>query len=248
MKYIVIVFVLASCASKREVVYFQNNENYEEKDILIEEQTIQPYDILKIEIGSLIPEAAIPYNKPIAPGSISSLEQMQLHGYIVDKESKIKLPILGEFSVGGMTLSELEQTIKKKLIDDKHLDNPTVSLTVLNAKVTILGEVNKPGTFYITEPQITVLQALGLAGDLTINGKRKDILLIREVDGKRKTFHLDLTNINLLDQAYYQIQSNDVLVISPNYSKIKSAGFLGNPTTIVSVASLLITLTVLFTK
>lgn len=244
---IISILLLSSCSLKKDVVYFQNNAEYQEKNIKFHEQTIQPNDILKIEIASLVSEAAIPYNKQAIPNSTSSSSE-QMQGYVVDKNNKIKLPILGELLVEDMTLSELESIIKNMLVDGGHLENPTVSVVILNSKVTILGEVNKPGTFYINEPRMTLLQALGLAGDLTINGKRKDILLIREVNGKRKTYHIDLTNIDLIDKVYYQIQSNDVLVVSPNYSKVKSAGFLGSPSTIISISSLLITLTVLLTQ
>lgn len=245
---ILIVFVLTlilftSCASRKKILYFQNSDVYKEKTIESEEHLIHTGDILKIEIGSLIADAAIPYNKFI---SVSTSSEGQIQGYIVDKENKIKLPILGELSTKEMTLSQLESYIKDLLIKGKQLKNPTVSVSLLNFKITILGEVNKPGTYYINEPNLNLLQAFGLAGDLTISGKRKDILLIRQFDDKSKTYHIDLTDISLLEKNYYQLKSNDVIIVDPNYSKVKQAGSLGDPSVIVSIASLFLGLIVLF--
>lgn len=247
--YGIFMLLLASCVSKKEILYFQNQDTYQESTINYREPYIQPNDILKVEIGSTIPEAAIPYNKPVVGSAASnSIDLIKLNGYVVSLDNKIELPILGKISVKNKTLTELEKEIKQMLMKGKHLEQPTVTTRILNSKVTVLGEVKTPGTFYITEPRVTLLQVLGLAGDLTINGKRKDVLLIREVEGKRKTIHIDLTDIDLINQPYYQVQSNDVIVVPPNYAKVKSAGFIGSPGTIVSVTSLIISLTILFTR
>ncbi|MGY6648118.1 polysaccharide biosynthesis/export family protein [Wenyingzhuangia sp. IMCC45574] len=247
--YSITILCLFSCSSEKDIIYFQNKYSYKSKNIDYKERYIQPNDILKIEIGSTIPEAAIPYNKMQASGSnVTSLEQMQLNGYVVDLKSQIELPTLGTVSVKNLTLSMLENKLKNILIENMHLENPTISTRILNSKVTVLGEVKTPGTFYITEPRITILQALGLAGDLTINGKREEVLLIREIEGKRKTIHINLKDIRLLEEPYYEIQSNDIIIVQPNYSKVKSAGFIGSPGTILSVASLIISITILLTN
>lgn len=249
LTWVFMCLLLAACSSKKDILYFQNQGSYNAKKIDYSEQKIQPNDILKIEVGSLIPETAIPYNKPIVSNSPStSLELLQLSGYKVSTANEIELPILGKISVDKMTLSELEKKIKTMLVDGNHLDKPTVTTRILNSKVTVLGEVKRPGTFNIIEPRTTIMQILGFAGDLTINGQRDDLLLIREIDGERKIIHIDLTDISVVDQPYYEIQSNDVIVVQPNYSKVKSAGFIGSPGTIVSVASLIISLTILFTN
>ena len=201
-------------------------------------------------MGSVISEAAIPYNKPVAAGALATtdINSMRLNGYMVSIDSQIDFPVLGKINVKDFTVNDLEMHIKKLLIGGKHMENPSVSVRILNTKVTVLGEVNSPGTFNITEPRMTILQVLGLAGDLTISGKRNDLLLIREIDGKRKTIHLDLTSIELIDSPYYQMQANDVLVVQPNYAKIKSAGFVGSPGTLVSIASFILSFTILITR
>ena len=143
------------------------------------------------------------------------------------------------------TILELEKKITKLLLDGGHLVSPTVSVRLLNGKFTVLGEVARPGTFTFLEKNLSLLQALGYAGDLTINGKRKNITLIREVNGIRSARKLDLTSKDILDNPSYYIRNNDVIIVNPSYSRIKSAGFIGSPQTIASIASLLLSITLL---
>ena len=114
--------------------------------------------------------------------------------------------------------------------------------------MTILGEVKNPGTYSFTEQNITILQALGYAGDLTINGKRDDILITREVDGVRKISHIDLTSSSFMDSEFYFIKPNDNIIVNPNNPKVKSAGFVGNVGTILTIASLALSITILLTR
>src|SRR5690606_30596120 len=137
-------------------------------------------------------------------------------------------PELGSLSTKNKTPQQLQLYITQLLEEGGHLLNPTVNVRILNAKVTVLGEVNSPGTYNFSEQNVTLLQALGYAGDLTIYGKREDILIIREADSLRQISHIDLTSANLLDRPFYTIQSNDVIYVNPNVPKIKSAGFVGN--------------------
>ena len=131
------------------------------------------------------------------------------------------------------------------LLKDGHLSNAVVKVRRLNSKFTILGEVRNPGTFSYFDEKINIFQALGYAGDLTINGKRQEITLIREINGLKKVFEIELTSSNLLDKPYYYLKSNDVIIIKPNFSKIKSAGFIGSASSIASISSLLVSLTLL---
>ncbi len=134
--------------------------------------------------------------------------------------------------------------IAKILLDGGHLVSPTVSVRLLNGKFTVLGEVANPGTFTFLEKNLTLLQALG-AGDLTIDGKRKNITLIREVNGIRSVNKLDLTSKDILDNPSYYIRNNDVIIVNPNYNRIKSAGFIGSPQSIASISSILLSITLL---
>lgn len=211
--------------------------------------TIQPNDILKINVETLIPEAAAPYNKGVLQGmQPQNIQLLQLDGYLVSLENTIKFPVLGEISTKDLTTMQLEEELKQRLVDGGHLLNPKVNVRVINAKVTILGEVNQPGTYNFTEQNITLLQALGYAGDLTINGQRNDVLVTREVDGMRKVTHLDLTSAAFMNSDYYFVRPNDVIVVNPNNPKVKSAGFVGNVGTILTIASLALSITILLTR
>lgn len=245
---VVLCVFMFGCATKQEVIYFQNESVYKGTDISLQEQKIQPNDILKIDIVSLVPEAAIPYNKINNSASMNSVDMMSLNGYLVSHDFTIELPVLGKILVKELSTDSLEKKIKTMLIEGRHLEQPIINVRILNSKITLLGEVNKPGTYYFTDTRMTILQALGMGGDLTINGKRSDLLLIREKDGKRKTTHIDLTNIELLDKPYFEIQTNDVIIVQPNYAKVKSAGYIGSLGSIVSITSLIVSLTVLLTK
>ena len=173
------------------------------------------------------------------------LDLIQLNGYLVSNNKTINFPILGEISVAGKTAHDLENYLKQRLESEGHLLKPNVTIRLLNAKFTILGEVNMPGTFTFTEKNISILQALGLAGDLTIDGNRKDIIIIRESDGKRITTKLDLTSSSFLNSPYQNIQPNDVIIVNPNSKKIASAGLVGNTSTVLSIASILLSTIIL---
>jgi len=216
-------------------------------EVISKTTTLQPNDILKIEVGALMPEAALPYNKISVNNmqAANNLEVMKLEGYLVSQDKTINFPVLGELSVANKSTADLEIDIKNRLESGGYLLNPSVTVRLLNAKVTILGEVKQPGTFTFTENNISLLQALGLAGDLTINGDRKDVILIREADGKRSTSHLNLTESAWLNGPYQNIQPNDVLVVNPNAAKVKSAAFFGSASSFVAIASLLISTVVL---
>jgi len=238
---------MQSCISKRDILYLQDIDTNPAIEVISNTTTLQPNDILKIDVGALIPKAALPYNK-VSINNIqaaNNLEVMKLEGYLVSNNKTIQFPVLGELSVAGKSTADLEIDIINRLETEGYLINPSVTVRLLNAKVTILGEVKKPGTFTFTENNISLLQALGLAGDLTINGDREDVILIREADGKRSTTHLNLTESTWLNGPYQNIQPNDVLVVNPNSAKVKSAAFFGSASSFVAIASLLISTIVL---
>ncbi|WP_138433359.1 polysaccharide biosynthesis/export family protein [Winogradskyella algicola] len=246
---LLILVVLSSCASKKEILYMQDALQQDNSTVNYKSANIQPNDILKITVESTIPEAAVPYNKSRVLGAQpQNLQVLQLDGYLVSIDNTIKFPVLGEISTANKTTKALEEDIKDRLTSGGHLTNPTVNVRLINAKVTILGEVNKPGTYSFTEQNITILQALGYAGDLTINGKRDDILITREVDGVRKISHIDLTSTSFMNSEFYFIKPNDNIVVNPNNPKVKSAGFVGNVGTILTIASLALSVTILLTR
>jgi polysaccharide export outer membrane protein len=193
----------------------------------------------------MVPEASIVYNKISQNTNITmSMDLLQLEGYLVSSNYTINFPVLGMLDVKGSAL-ELEKKITKLLLDGGHLVSPTVSVRLLNGKFTVLGEVSAPGTFSFLEKNLTLLQALGYAGDLTISGKRKNITLIREINGIRSVKKLDITSKDILNNSAYYIRNNDVIIVNPNYNRIKSAGFIGNPQSISSISSILLSITLL---
>lgn len=251
LSYIVFfIFLFSSCASRKDIIYFQDATNYASVTTQLKSVAIQPNDILSIRIGALVPETALSYN--LQTGSAvtgnGSIDLLKVQGYLVAPEESIVLPILGKISTAGLSITDLETKIKTELEKGGHLVNPTVAIRILNAKVTVLGEVKSPGTYPFLEQSLSVPQALGYAGDLTINGKRNDILLIRESEGKRTITHIDLTTANWMNNPEYQIRQNDVLVVNPNNAKVKTAGYIGSTGTVLTIASLILSSIILLTR
>ncbi|MFT4847614.1 MAG: polysaccharide export outer membrane protein [Sediminicola sp.] len=239
---ILLLVIIQSCKSKKDIYYMQDINAYNNTEVNFINPTIQINDILKIDVGSLVPEAAIPYNRLGGQGGGSAgLELMQLEGYLVSIENTISFPILGEISVENKSITQLEAELINRLETGGHLVNPTVTIRLINAKVTILGEVNQPGIYSFTENNITLLQVLGLAGDLTINGKREDVILIRELDGVRTIAHFDLTKSDWLESPYFILKSNDVILINPNGARVKSAGYIPSLGSLIGVIGFTLT-------
>ena len=248
--YISVTFLVClffeSCVSKKQVLYVQDLNVTDVSEITFSQNTFQENDILKIDVTSLEAKASIPYNKILPQANVgNSLDLMLLNGYLVSSNKTINFPVLGVISVAGKTIETLENDLQKRLEFEGHLIDPNVTVRLLNAKITILGEVKMPGTYTFTENNISLLQALGLAGDLTIEGNRKDIILIRVADGKRITTKLDLTSASWLNSTYQNIQPNDVIIVNPNSKKVKSAGLVGNISTALSIASIVLSTIIL---
>jgi len=245
----IVFFSFQSCVSNKEMLYMQDLESYNNTEVTYNNHTLQVDDILKISVGALIPEAVLPYNNITAGGVVANnIDVIRLDGYLVSQNSTINFPVLGELSVKDKTTQDLENDIKKQLVDGGYLINPNVSVRLLNAKVTILGEVKMPGTFSFTENNISLLQALGLAGDLTINGSREDVVVLRYVDGVQTTARIDLTSASFLSGAYQMVKPNDVIVVNPNSAKLKTAGYVGNISAILGITSVILTSILLFTR
>ena len=245
---IVASFILASCSTKSQLVYLNDSANHDvnKVDYSNLKNNIESGDILKIDVNTIVPEAALPYNNIDASTvSTKSLDILKLEGYLVDEFKMINYPILGEISVQDLSINQLENKITQLLLEGGHLTNHVVKIRRLNSKFTVLGEVRNPRTFSYIDDKLNLFQALGYAGDLTINGKRKDITIIREENGLQKIHKIDLTKSNFLLKPYYQIKNNDVIIVNPNYSQVKSAGFIGSSSSIAAISSLLLSITLL---
>ncbi|MFL9831763.1 polysaccharide biosynthesis/export family protein [Flavobacterium sp. ARAG 55.4] len=237
------LLLLQSCTTRKQTLYLQNLDEYSNSAIKYPMTPIQPNDILKIDVGDVNPLVAAPFNRTSANNNAdSSVEMMKLKGYLVTPEGTITMPVLNEIKAAGITPSQLENNIKDRLVSEGYLVSPTVSVRVLNNKFTILGEVKSPGVINFSEESVSLLDAIGLAGDLTYFAVRKDVKLIRELDGKRIVYHIDLTSASWMSDPNYRIRQNDVIVVSPNKVKANSGGLIKDPLQLFSVAASLLTI------
>ena len=235
-----------TCSFKNQLTYINNvKEGDVSKINFSKENYIELGDILKIDIKTAISEASAPYNNLESLSTIYNPNQLILEGYKVEKDSTINYPVLGEITVVGLTTNELAIKLRNMLVNEGQLTNPNIKINKINSKFTVLGEVRNPGTFFNFENQLNIFQAIGFAGDLMISAKRKNVKLIRQDNGLRKTYEFSLNKDEIFNKPYYYIQSNDVIIIEPNYSKIKSAGFIGSPASIASISSLVLSITLL---
>ncbi|MBS1620176.1 MAG: polysaccharide biosynthesis/export family protein [Bacteroidetes bacterium] len=224
---IVISVLLVSCVNTRQAIYFNGL-----KDGTIAakaqppESVIQKNDLLNISVSSLNPEASAVFNTPnVYTYNMNGANANMIQGYLVNSEGVIQFPILGNLKAAGQTKEQLKEMITKKLVDQKLLTDPIVTVRFLNFRVTVLGEVNHPGVLSVPNEKISLLEALGLAGDLTIYAKRDNVLVIREDDnGDKEIKRVDLNTTELLSSPYYYLRSNDIVYVEPNKSKVASAG------------------------
>lgn len=236
-KFFLLITILAlvacsSCTSTRNIIYFNNIGDSTFKSGKIEGQNpIQPNDILGITISSLNPEASAifnPMNNNNARSTTVTGASTEAGGYLVGPDGTIQLPVLGVIKAGGLTKDQLKANITNMILDKKLLVDPLVEIRFLNFEVTVLGEVARPTVITVPNEKISLLKAIGLAGDLTIFGKRDNVLLIREENGQKETRHIDLNSPDFFNSPYYYLQPNDVVYVEPNKRRRKQA--VSNPT------------------
>lgn len=221
------IFALNSCVSTKKAVYFNNITDTEQVIITPDfEPVIKPNDILGITVTSLNPEATEIFNKPVEPLAFNANTATTTAsvGYLVNLDGYIQFPIIGNVRVTGLTQKQFKTQLAKTLVDKKLLVDPVVDVRILNFRVSVMGEVSKPGVVTVPSEKISILEALALAGDLTVYARRDNVLLIREENGKRITKRIDLTASNILTSPYYYLRSNDIIYAEPNKSKIASTG------------------------
>ncbi|MGN6195891.1 MAG: polysaccharide biosynthesis/export family protein [Ginsengibacter sp.] len=224
-----IICFISSCANTRKVAYFndiRDSARIVSKGTL--EPVIQKKDILSIAVSSLSNEATIIFNTPNLPvtGSASTIPNMPLTaGYLVGEDGSIKFPILGNVQAAGLTQKQLENNITKLLVNKKLLFDPIVTTRFLNFRVTVLGEVNHPGVITVPSEQISILEAIGEAGDLTIYGVRDNVILIRQEGAVKLVKRLNLNSSKILQSPYFFLKSNDVIYVEPSKTKVASTDF-----------------------
>ncbi|MDD2799314.1 MAG: polysaccharide biosynthesis/export family protein [Bacteroidales bacterium] len=253
--FIISLFIIAtSCTSYKKVPYLQGAENLTKEDLSIinakYSQKIMPSDMLSITVNSTTPESAIPFNLPLIPTSKIETNGYGLNSsfgiqsYLVDSEGKIEFPILGAINIGGLSKNEVQDLIKSKIYPDYIKEEPIVTVRFVNYKVSLLGEVARPGTYSVVNDKINILEALSLAGDMTIYGRRDNIMLMRENEkGEKEIIRIDLTKNDILKSPYFYIQQNDIIYVQPNKSRARGADIGSAETLLISVVGTLISLT-----
>jgi len=228
--YLFLLMALSSCVSHQELINFNETtlpENSPEQILNAMNIRIQPEDLLRITVHSFDPAAAAPFNieqegaqqRMQGGGGQGGSNQMEFFmGYFVDQTGFIDFPVLGRIPVAGMTLEEAKLDILDRLAI--YLKDPAVNIRYLNFKVTVLGEVNQPGTIRMSNKRVTLLEALGMAGDLTNYAQRNNILVIREKDGVRTYERLDLQSDEIFTSPYFYLQQNDVIYIEPLRARV----------------------------
>lgn len=225
-----ILLTFSSCVNTKEAVYFNHLQDTEFESKLQDlEPVLQPNDLLSISVSSLNPEASEVFNAPntsAAQTSAVSGNITQASGYLVDQEGFIQFPYLGNIKAAGLTKKALKDTIVAGLVEKQLLVDPIINIRYLNYKVSVLGEVDNPSVITIPNEKVTILEAVGLAGDMTIYAKRDNVLLVREEGGKKKVIRLDLTTDEIFTSPYYYLKSNDIIYVEPNKAKIASTSRL----------------------
>lgn len=221
--------ILASCASAKDITYFQNRAvNSPEKIDKHAGIVIQPKDMLSIVVSGRNPELVAMFNLPVVSyqaGSevVTGGYNQRLMGYVVDNDGNIAFPVLGTLRVSGLTRWELSEKIKSRLLDESLLTDAVVTVEFLNFKVSILGEVNSPGTYSVEGDKVTILQAISLAKDLTIFGERENVSVIREKNGERIFYQINLCDVSLFNSPAYYLQQNDIVYVEPSEIKARQS-------------------------
>ena len=252
--YIFLLFLLTSCGSVKNVAYLQNSDYIDlSRSEYLYDAHIMPKDVLTITVNTVNPEAAAPFNLTVPTAystqSLNTVSQAVLQTYLVDNEGIIDYPVLGRIKVGGLSKSECEKMIHDKLLPYLNAtENPVVTVRMSNYKISVLGEVNKPGMFTVSNEKINILEALAQAGDLTIYGVRDKVKLIREsASGKKEIIRINLNDAEIINSPYYYLQQNDIVYVEPNKVKARNST-IGQSTTLwlsgtsilVSLASLIV--------
>jgi polysaccharide export outer membrane protein len=225
-----IVILISSCTEYKKIVYLNDipdSLNYgSQKLAKYEDPKIQLDDIMSITILTIDPNTNAIINQGqlvpqgVLPGSLPSLSQA-MNGYLVDKNGEVLIPLVGTIKIAGLTTSEARDLIKEKTAE--FYKDPTVQVRFANFKVTVLGEVSRPGTYILPNEKNSILDAIGLAGDLTIYGKREDVLLMRDTLDHKIYVRMNLSNTKYIQSHYFYLRQNDVIYVEPNKSKVIAA-------------------------
>ncbi|WP_274476568.1 polysaccharide biosynthesis/export family protein [Mangrovimonas aestuarii] len=252
LTYLIILFIgmNTSCKSPENVVYFQSDQASSQANIKNNIDLVyKPNDMLTIDVAGLDPLAVQPFNLPAVAYSetvISAQGILKMQTYLIDNDGTIDFPVIGIVKIGGLTRMEATALLKEKI--SEYVKDPIVNIRLANFTITVLGEVNRPGTFVIQDEKVSLTEALGLAGDLTIYGKRENVFLIREENGVKQFKRFDLTSLNVVNDPEYYLQQNDVIYVEPNKPKVRSSSYNQNNVIIISAVATLATIVAILIK
>ena len=239
-----------SCASKDKIIYYENAEKDISNSVQKVNTRIQPDDLLMIIVSSLEPELAAPFNLGMArtanADNQAGMGQQSQQLYLVDGNGNIEFPVIGQINVLNKTKQDIIDELQSKI--SVYINNPIINVRIMNFKVTVQGEVNRPGVHTITSERLTVTEALSLSGDLTIYGNRNNILIIREENGKRISKRIDITKTDFINSPYFYLKQNDIIYVEPNKTRVNASAVGPNSSIFISIASLMITIIALILR
>lgn len=243
--YLFTFIFLSSCVSRKKLVYVQDIENKKSYESAVRyEPTLQPDDLLNIIVSAENPEVTIPFNLPQIQGNYQLNEnQNNIKTYLIDNDGFIQYPVIGKVKLGGLTRSEAIALLVDKI--SFYIKNPSVNMRILNFKISVLGQVARPGSYTIQSERVNFLEALSLAGDLALNGKRSNVLVIHEEEGKKTYNRIDLTKADILSLENYYLSQNDIIYVEPNKNAINSSAVGQNTTIYITGLTALFTLILL---
>ncbi len=236
---------LFSCATRNEIIYFQDAKEMNLQEIETSfEPIIESNDILYITVSSIDDDVTKPFKR--SSGAEGAANDKKLQGYLVDADGNIRFPVLGTLPVVGKTRGTVEKELKEQL--SNYITDVVVDVRIINFKVTVLGEVGAPGVYRIEDERVTLPEALALAGDLTVDGKRRDITVIREENGVRKVANIDLTETDIFGNPFYFLKQNDIVYVKPSLKGVKKSGFIPDIPSLLSLFTIVLSTVIILTR
>ncbi|MDC8000262.1 polysaccharide biosynthesis/export family protein [Aequorivita todarodis] len=238
---------LFSCATKKEILYFQDAEDLNLQEIKTSfEPIIEPNDILYITVSSIDEEVVKPFKRTIGTEGSPVTNNIQLQGYLVDADGNIRFPVLGTLAVMGKTRGTVEQELKAKL--SEYITDVVVDVRIINFKITVIGEVKAPGVFRIEDERVTLTEAIALAGDFSEDGSRMEVTVIREENGVRKVSKIDYTSSDFFTSPFYFLKQNDIVYVAPSLKGVKKSGFIPDVPALLSLTTVILSTIILLTR
>ncbi len=241
------ILTLFSCATKKQVLYFQDIDTLNQTQVNTRfNPVIEANDILHITVSSFNEEVVKPFRRNSGLQNNLGNNNIGLQGYLVNSEGKIPFPVLGDITVAGKTRMEVEQVLKQKLAT--YVTDAVVDVRIVNYRITVLGEVINPGVFTIRNERVTLPEAIGMAGDFTIDGNRNNITVVREENGKRIVSRIDFTKADFFTSDFYYLKQNDVVYVAPTNKGVKKTGFIPDVPALLSLFTVVLSSVILLTR